>query len=239
MIAQAAAGLALAAAYVFVRPPEAVVRQLARRLPEILFRADVDEPVVALSFDDGPHPDTTERVLDTLARHDARATFFVVGEACERHPELARRIVEAGHELGNHTWTVTRSASLAPEELAASIGRTQAALERFGRVTLMRPGSGWAPPRVREAARAHGLRPVLGSVYPYDPQIRWRRYTVWDVLRRIRPGGIIILHEGPGRGRVEAVLEEVLPELRRRGLRVVSVTELLDAAGGEFERAAS
>jgi peptidoglycan/xylan/chitin deacetylase (PgdA/CDA1 family) len=98
-------------------PPFPLVRLVSRLLPAVLFHVDTRERVVALTLDDGPHPATTGPVLDVLARHRCRATFFLLGEASERHPELVRRIVEQGHELGNHTWVAERSASLGAGEL--------------------------------------------------------------------------------------------------------------------------
>jgi peptidoglycan-N-acetylglucosamine deacetylase len=222
------AGCAALLLWVWFRPPFVVIRALASALPEVLFYVDTKARAVALSFDDGPHPATTGRVLDALDRHAARATFFLLGEQARSHPELVARIVERGHELGNHTWAAERSAALDPGDLQQSIARTQRALEPFAAVTLLRPGSGWPTRRVLAAARRSGLRCVLGSVYPYDPQIPWKRYTTQFLRRRARPGAIMILHEGtPARAGVVEVLDRVLPELRQRGLRVTTVSELL------------
>jgi peptidoglycan-N-acetylglucosamine deacetylase len=193
----AAAGAAAAgAAAVWFRPPFALVRRVARAMPDVLFCVETEAPLVALSFDDGPHPATTPLVLDALARHGARATFFCVGERAAAHPGLVRRIAAGGHELGNHTWRVERSASLAPAALAESVDRTQEVLAAVAPVRLMRPGSGWVTASVRAAAARHDLRCVLGSVYPHDPLFASRRYIAQFVRARARPGAILILHEG-------------------------------------------
>lgn len=143
-----------------------------------------------------------------------------------------RRIVDDGHELGNHTWEAESSAALPATELDASIRRTQQLIGGAAPVSLLRPGSGWVTRRVLTAARRNDLRCVLGSVYPYDLLFRWKPYIVHYVLSRARPGAIVILHEGPaGRMRLVDVLEAVLPRLRERGFRVTTVSDLVRAGG--------
>jgi peptidoglycan-N-acetylglucosamine deacetylase len=222
---------ALAAA-AWLRPPFPLVRAVARALPDVAFHVPTEQPLIALSFDDGPHPATTGPIIETLERHRARATFFAVGERAARHPQLLEAVVGQGSELGNHTWRVERSASLPPDELARSIDRTQEVLGRFQAPRLMRPGSGWVNRRVLAAANERDLRVVLGSIYPQDPLLRWTPYIVQFVLARARPGAIVILHEGTvQRARVVDALELILPRLRGRGLRVTTVSELLASAG--------
>ncbi len=225
----AAPGLAALA----LRPPFAVVRLLQRRLPGVLFFTDTTERVVALTLDDGPDPVLTPRVLEVLAAHDARATFFVLGERAQGQPALLRAIAAAGHELGNHTWRDEPTVRLAPAALEASLRATARVLEPVAPVTLFRPGSGWLTARGVATAERLGYRCVLGSVYPHDPQIRVAGYAAWDVLRRVRPGAIVVLHEGrPDRERVLTILDAVLSRLRREGFRVTTVSDLLCAGRG-------
>lgn len=212
----------------WLRPPHTLVRLAARLLPDVVFYVRTNEPAVALTLDDGPDPVLTERVLDVLGRHGAQATFFLLGSRTEQHPGLVRRIVDGGHEVGNHGWFDEPSVGLAQERLVESLRRTDEVLASARPVRLFRPGSGWISRRTVALARQFGYRCVLGSVYPHDTRIRWRGYLVWDIARRARPGAVIVLHEGrPDRARVVAVLDEVLPRLRRRGLRVTTVTDLL------------
>jgi peptidoglycan-N-acetylglucosamine deacetylase len=206
------------------------VRVAAHLLPEVLFEVPTTERAVALSLDDGPDPATTGPVLDALDRHDARATFFLLGERAQRHRRLVEAIAARGHEVGNHTWIATRSASLPPDELERSVRRTQAVLAASAPVTLLRPGSGWVNGRVLEAARGNGLRCVVGSVYPQDPWLPSQRLVVRYVEQRARPGAIVALHEGPGRERVVEILDALLPRLRERGFAVTSISGLLSAA---------
>lgn len=224
-----------------LRPPFWLVKVLSQlplfQLRRVLFYVETNDPVVALTLDDGPAHELTEHVLKTLKDHDAKATFFLLGEAASRNQDVIQAIADQGHELGNHTWLDEGSASLPEADLREKLRATHELLTRGDRpVRLFRPGGGWLGWRgnvVTIAKAQHGYRCVLGSVYPNDVRIRSDSIIVKDVLRRIRKGGIIILHEGegkpcqPSRTRVVGILEAVLPELRRRGLSVVTVSELL------------
>jgi peptidoglycan/xylan/chitin deacetylase (PgdA/CDA1 family) len=212
-------------------PPFPLVRLAAAVRRDVLFFVETNERVVALTLDDGPHPLVTPRVLDVLSRHGARATFFLLGSRAEGHPSVVRRIAAEGHELGNHTWEEECSACLPPLRFEQSLSRTHRVLTRFGAVCLFRPGSGWTTRRIVTVAERHGYRCVLGSVYPQDARVPFRRWIVKDVLRRARPGAIIILHEGTiERARVTGVLDEVLRALRHRGYRVTTVSDLLSSS---------
>src|SRR5262245_55083639 len=107
-----------------------VKRALERALPPALFRVRESPRTrsVFLTFDDGPDPDHTPRLLDVLRHHDARATFFVVGERAERHPDLVRRAVREGHAIGHHSFTHGDPARTSAAELAAEVDRTSALL---------------------------------------------------------------------------------------------------------------
>ena len=206
-----------------LRPPFTVVRFVAARVRRVVFFADVGRPVIALTLDDGPDPLVTPRVLDVLLAHGARATFFLLGEAARAHPEIVGRIVLEGHELGNHTERDEPTWRLSADELRTTLLDTHEVLTPFAPVTLFRPGSGWVSKRILDAAE----RCVLGSVYPHDAHIRWGAYVAWDVLARVRPGALVVLHEGAGRDRVVPVLERVLPALAARGYSVATASELI------------
>jgi peptidoglycan/xylan/chitin deacetylase (PgdA/CDA1 family) len=207
-----------------------LIRALARWRRDIVFyAAGTNKRRIALTFDDGPEPTLVPRMLELLEAHGARATFFMIGSHAEAHPELVERVVAAGHEVGNHQWRDVPALKLSPTEFEEELRRTSDVLERHARVRLFRPGSGWVRRDQVELARERfGYRCVLGSVYPYDPHIHWVPYLVWHVLGAVRPGSIVILHEGdPSRARVLEVLAKVLPVLRERGYEMVTVSELL------------
>jgi peptidoglycan/xylan/chitin deacetylase (PgdA/CDA1 family) len=227
-------GAAAIAAALCIRPPFRLVRLFARGMPDVVFQVETKLRMVALSLDDGPDPQLTPRILDVLARHGAHATFFALGSRGQAHPDVLERIAAEGHELGNHGWDDTPSWRMGSSEVEASLRRTAAVLDNFGELRLFRPGSGWAPLRVRSIAQGLGYRCALGSVYPQDGAIQWPRYARWDILRRARPGAVIVLHEGrPDRGSVVGVLEDILAELRRRGYTVTTVSDLLDVGIAE------
>lgn len=220
----------VAGAAAFV-PPSAVVHLAERVTPAVVFSADVDEPVVALTIDDGPSARTGD-ILAVLAEHEARATFFVIGENVERHAATALRIRARGHELAHHMTAAEPTIRLDATEFRARFDRMHRMLVDLGGVPLFRPGSGWYDERMVEAVARSGYRLVLGSVYPFDAQIPIPSFLSWYVLRNTRPGSIIVLHDGNGRGpRTAEVLRRILPELKRRGYRIVTVTELLRSAG--------
>lgn len=199
--------------------------------PEVVFSVPVQERVVALSIDDGPSSATSE-ILDVLEGHGARATFFLIGENVKARPEMARRLVAAGHEVGHHMMEDRPSRKLPEEEFEARFDAVDRLLDDLGGARLFRPGAGWYDARMVRVAEERGYRTVLGSVYPFDTVIAAPGVLSWYVLRSTVPGSILILHDGPERGlRTAEVLRTVLPELKRRGYAVVSVSSLL-ALGG-------
>jgi peptidoglycan/xylan/chitin deacetylase (PgdA/CDA1 family) len=184
---------------------------------------------VALTIDDGPDPIGTPRILEVLKQHDAHATFFLITRRIPGNEEIVVRTVEEGHELANHLTTDEPSIVLSPSEFERQLLESHRALSRFSDVHWFRPGSGWYNAEMLSILHEHGYRCALGSVYPFDPQIpsAWfaSRYVLWNV----RPGSIIVLHDYGGRGeRTASALATILPELNRRGFRVVTLSELLD-----------
>lgn len=210
--------------------PFAAVRWLARRAPEVLFYVETAEPLVALTIDDGPHPSVTPEILDLLDEHRARATFFLIGERVRGNEPVVLRMVAAGHELGNHMMADAPSIRMSPAAFDAELLEAHAILSAFGPVRWFRPGHGWFNLRMLRQLRARGYRCALGSVHPYDPAIPFERYQSRHILRAVRPGSVIVLHDGTeGRRRTVRVLRRVLPELLRRGYSVVTLSELAGA----------
>jgi len=125
---------------------------------------------LALTFDDGPNPAWTPRLLDILAGHEARATFFLIGKYAEAEPALVRRIADAGHSIGNHTWSHPNLALTKANKIYEELSRTTNVLEQIaGRgVKLFRPPFGARRPEVLRIARAQGLTPVLWNAMTND-----------------------------------------------------------------------
>lgn len=200
--------------------------------PRVLFRADARERAVALTVDDAPSAATAE-ILDVLARHDARATFFVIGGRTPGRGDVLRRIVREGHELGNHLMEDRPSWRLHPDELRLRIEAAGRRLSAYDTVRWLRPGGGWFDDDLLRVAREEGYRVALGSVYPLDAWLPWPGLLAAFVRRKVRPGDVVVLHDGPVRGpRTAEVLRRVLPALRARGYRVVTLSELAPAPPG-------
>jgi peptidoglycan/xylan/chitin deacetylase (PgdA/CDA1 family) len=218
-----------------VARPGPVVRWLSRRFPEVLFEQPNAGPLVALSFDDSPHPTLTPRILDVLAEHGARATFFMIGEHVTGNEEVVRRLIDEGHELGNHMMVDAPSARLAAAEFERQLLQTHDLLASFGQVRWFRPGHGWFSRRMLDQIHAHGYRCALASAYALEFLPVSAPYAARHVLLNVRPGGVIVLHDGSAdRERTVDVLERLLPALNRRGYRVVTLSELV--AAGEAPR---
>jgi peptidoglycan/xylan/chitin deacetylase (PgdA/CDA1 family) len=178
--------------------------------------------VVYLTFDDGPTPAWTPRVLELLARYQAQATFFVLGRSAAAHPELIRRQFAAGHGIGNHTWSHRRLTGLTGERLAAEVGPTSAAIQRAtgAPVRCLRPPYATVDAASAARVRALGLRLVLWDIDTND----WLRpgagVIAARVLGRVRSGDVVLFHDGGGdRTQTVAALEQVLATLSARGFR--------------------
>ena len=148
--------------------PGPVVRWLSRRFPEVLFHQEGAGPLVALTFDDSPHETLTPRILDLLAEHEARATFFMIGAHIPGNEEVIRRLVAAGHELGNHMMSDSRSSYLAPDEFERQLRQTHELIAPFGPVRWFRPGHGWFDRRMLGQLQAHGYQCAMASAYSYE-----------------------------------------------------------------------
>ena len=213
--------------------PGPVVRWLSRRFPDVLFQQANAGPLVALSFDDSPHATSTPRILDVLAAHDAHATFFTIGERVAGNEEVVRRLIAEGHELGNHMMSDAPSARLPAAEFERQLLQAHELLAPFGPVRWFRPGHGWFNHRMLDQIQRHGYRCAMASAYALEFLPISAPYAARHILLTVRPGGVIILHDGPADlERTVAVLQRILPALRRRGYRVVSVSEL--AAAGQM-----
>jgi peptidoglycan-N-acetylglucosamine deacetylase len=212
---------------VFWIQPLVVLGLFERITPNIRYRVRTDLPLVALSFDDGPHPHYTPQVLELLARHQARATFFLIGERALRHPELVSDIRAAGHEVANHYFTNGSILTHSNADFLLRLQQTETAIGLGGEAKLFRPPGGIARSRQLREAVKHGYTCVLGSAYPHDPMHPPVWYIQWLIEKNLVSGTIIILHDGisnPTRS-IQA-LPHILAAGKSRGLSFVSIGEL-------------
>ncbi len=206
-----------------------LLKLISELFPGPLYFVETSAPIVALTIDDGPDPVTTPKILEVLSRYRAKATFFLISGQVPGNEAIVSAIVEQGHELGNHLTRNEASVKLSSAEFEAALLEADAVLSRFAVVRWVRPGSGWYNAEMMEIIHRHNYRCALGSVFPYDVQIPWKQFTIHHLLLNIHPGAILILHDTGSLGeRTASVLDTVLPELHRRGYRVVSLSELVD-----------
>jgi peptidoglycan/xylan/chitin deacetylase (PgdA/CDA1 family) len=207
-----------------------------------LFRQGPPEAkVVAITFDDGPDPRFTPTILEILAEEDIQATFFMVGKHAEKYPDLARQVVEAGHEVGNHTYSHANLLQAPLEHAAREIERGEEAIFKATglRPTLFRPPRGLYEAKLLEETKARGYTVVLWSLSSKD----WLEMRPVDIsqtiLQNVAPGDIILFHDSGNLIRAEGgerlptvrSLKSVLTGLKEQGYDFVTVTELLIISG--------
>jgi peptidoglycan/xylan/chitin deacetylase (PgdA/CDA1 family) len=226
--------------YVFLVEPLWVVPLLERLTPQVTYRVRTNLPLVALSFDDGPHAMYTPQVLEILQRHGARATFFLIGDRAERHPEIVAQIKASGSETGNH-YFYTRMGTMmshSDEEFLRNLERVERAIGLIGEATkdaaaapkLFRAPGGIARSRQLTLARECGYTCMLGCAYPHDPARPPLWYIRWLIAKNLKPGTVIILHDGiKNPTRTIEALPHILRESQKRNLRIVPIGELLEA----------
>jgi len=228
----AAAGAALATAAAWSAPALApLVPSLCRSLG-LERTLPGEEPVVAITFDDGPHPEGTPAVLEALAAAGARATFFLVGEQVRRWPGLAAEVAAAGHTIALHGDRHRLQLRVRPAALARDLDRGHATITEATGIapTLIRAPYGIFSPAGLAIARRRGWRPLLWSRWGRD----WRRFRtpaqiVAKVTEELQAGDVLLLHDadhysasGSWR-RTAAALPLVLAEIERRGLRATAL----------------
>ena len=195
---------------------------------------------IALTFDDGPNPKATPRLLRLLAAARIKATFFLLGRNVLRFPHLAAEIAAAGHEIGNHTYSHLLLPVLPHKLLRRELERAGHLIEAAtGHVPrLVRPPMGWFNGTVLRTLGELGYQPVLGDVYPQDTTRPGAREIARRIVTRARPGSIVIMHDGVPYGQadrsqsVEAT-QMVIDALQKKSFRFDTVSTLLAQARGE------
>jgi len=192
-------------------------------------------PFVALTCDDGPNDPDTLKLMDVLARHDVKATFFLLGKFVRQKPEIVRALVSAGHVVGNHSWDHPRLIFASDAELRRQVEQTQSAISDACGVmpTLFRPPFGGRRPGTLQTVQALGLEPVMWNVACYD----WKPTSADKIFahaqRQIRGGDVILMHDGDQRAMgaershtVEAT-ERVVAYCKSKGYQFVTIPEMM------------
>jgi peptidoglycan/xylan/chitin deacetylase (PgdA/CDA1 family) len=183
---------------------------------------------VALTFDDGPHPQLTPALLDLLARRGVKATFFVIGKNVNAHPDIVARIVAEGHEIGNHTMNHPSLTKLGAAAVAAEISGTNDAVRNAAGLTptIMRPPYGAINPALTKRLNDEfGQSVILWSVDPLDWKIRKASHVSQHLIENAKPGAILLAHDIHA-STIEA-MPAVLDALLAKGYQFVTVSELI------------
>jgi peptidoglycan-N-acetylglucosamine deacetylase len=196
--------------------------------PTTYAQVRVDQPYIAMTFDDGPSAENTPRLLEILKQRNIKATFFLIGQNVAANPDIVRRILAEGHEVGNHSWTHPQLSKLSDDRVTAEITKTQDAIKDASGYspTLLRPPYGAITPRQREwIANQFGLNIILWSVDPFD----WKRpgasVITQRILSQVRPGAIILSHD-IHKQTVDA-MPATLDALIAKGYKFVTVSQLI------------
>lgn len=201
----------------------------------VFTQGQTDHKVVALTFDDGPYPPYTGQLLDILKEYEVPATFFVVGRNAEKHPEIIKRIIAEGHQLGNHTYNHVDLLKAERPEIVREIelaGRAIAVIT--GQVPqIVRPPHGFRDPVVLEVMQERQLQVVEWSVMSRD----WTNPGVETIVERTvsktKSGSVILLHDGDGtaalasRAQTVEAVRQIIRELHAKGFTFVTVNEIL------------
>ena len=210
--------------WLFFRPP----------FGKNIVRLNTDQKVVALTFDDGPHPPDTDRLLDVLAKHDVKATFFLIGNRIEKYPETSHRIIAEGHQIGNHSYTHPVLGFLPPTYVQRQIERTDKLLRQLGiteEIIFRAPMLTRFLPVALVLAKGDRTH-ISCNVWGWDWITQDADRITKTVLQKVKPGSIIVLHDGKAgnmdanrSGTVEAA-DRIITALKQDGYRFVRLSDV-------------
>lgn len=214
--------------------PERWIPRLTQR---VLCSVRTKEKKVALTFDDGPNPEYTPLLLTKLAEYRVSATFFLIGRNLKRHPDIGRRIVQEGHEFGNHTYNHRILPLLSSISVRNELASTHQLIADLLNVqpVFFRPPFGLLTRRVLDEVERFAYSAVVGDVFPLDTARPSYETIATRVLRRTQPGSIIILHDGyvgrfdRDKSQTVRALDGLIPALREQGYEFGTLSHLVSA----------
>jgi peptidoglycan-N-acetylglucosamine deacetylase len=195
---------------------------------------------LALTYDDGPNDPHTLRLLEVLAKHSVRATFFLIGHRVQQRPDIAREVARAGHVVGNHTFShpllIFKSEAEIKQQLSACRSALDDAIGRHS--SLFRPPFGGRRPAVLRVARELGLEPIMWNVTGYDWNAPPAAVIEQKIIRQIRGGDVILLHDGGhrqmGADRSQTVVatDLLLARFKADGYEMVTIPQMMGEREG-------
>lgn len=189
----------------------------------------ITQAQVAITFDDGPNEAFTPRILDLLKKHDAKASFFCIGQELEKHSEILKRIIAEGHTVGNHTYSHSKSFGFfGIDKVNEELKRTNAIIKDMTglQMKLYRPAFAVTNPIIEKAVKTLGLHSIGWSVRSLDTTPRPKEMVLKRITSKISKGDIVLLHDTSEK--TIAVLEQLLLFLEEKKLRSITVDQLLD-----------
>lgn len=211
-------------------------RENYEKTGNVIWEVNTKEKIVALTFDDGPHPIFTPQILDLLAKYKAKATFFAAGNKVERFPEVLKRVAKEGHEIANHTYSHIYSSRIPAEKLTEELQKTDSIIKNITgqQPTLYRPVGGMHNDVIIDTAIKNGKTVILWSWHMDSKD--WSRPPAGKMSKQIitgvKPGNIILFHDWIGSEYTETsqtvvALEDILKYLIKNGYECVTVSEMM------------
>jgi peptidoglycan/xylan/chitin deacetylase (PgdA/CDA1 family) len=206
-------------------------RAMQRKYPEILWFGDGTCPEIALTFDDGPHPRDTPRVLESLAKHEVQATFFLVGSAVEQHSDLVGQIHQSGYQIGIHCYRHVPLPLEKPATLRKQLEHTARMIAQvcdvpYEKIKDVRPPYGIFNRRTLMQLSAWGYHLVMWNHIPphWMQPLAW---TIHQTMEQVHPGSVIVLHDGHGHGlNVAKIVDAIIPRLKDQGYHFVTIENM-------------
>ncbi len=198
----------------------------------IYVHMQTDQKTVALTFDDGPHPQKTQKILDVLKKYGVRATFFVIGENAKKYPEQLQMIVADGHEIGNHTYDHKSLYKQSEDTLCQSVEKCKQTIKEITGIETVyfRPPEGYMNDAIAMSMNHKGYNVILWRVDTYDWKGLSGDQIAKNVLNTVKNGDIILMHDYIWRkSYTEKALDIIIPELQKQGYSFVTASEVISS----------
>jgi len=198
-------------------------------LNSLIANHKIDNNQIAITFDDGPHPEFTPKVLELLREYNVKASFFCIGKNIEEHPELFRQIINEGHTIGNHTYSHSNGTGfMKTSNLIFEIQQTNTLIKKISGLDakLFRPPFGVTNPRIKRALKNVGLQSIAWSIRTLDTTSKSKESILNSISKRLTKGDVVLLHDTSDKS-VE-ILEQLLLFLKQNKMEAVTVATLFN-----------